>query len=345
MKNKRFIFLLVMIWGLSQLVAAQPATHAPGSLKNLDAGWNWAFKNSEKSTGFYVGYAVERKKDGNVCMGKHSGDKTLYQILHPGKSDEDQVVGIDKLVGILFRYDARPKDRHAFRGIAINSLNQKAHLDELPVFWLGTMENNDSIAFLETCFNRAGPGKNKEEMITAVGVHDPGPKSFGFLKKVLTGNYAEKIRKSAAFWMGTQQSAEAAKVLLKAVYNDKSLEVRENAVFGLYLVERKEADDALVQLARKGKNKELRKKAIFWLGQRAVKRTAELLGDIIEDDTDTDIQKSAVFALSQHPEGVDKLISVAKTHRSLKVRKQAIFWLGQSEDPRALDTILAIIKK
>jgi len=46
-----------------------------------------------------------------------------------------------------------------------------------------------------------------------------------------------------------------------------------------------------------------------------------------------------VFALSPLPkdEGVPKLIQVAQTNRNPAVRKQAIFWLGQSEDARALD--------
>jgi len=36
-------------------------------------------------------------------------------------------------------------------------------------------------------------------------------------------------------------------------------------------------------------------------------------------------------------EGVPKLIEVAKTNRNHEVRKQAMFWLGQSNDPRALE--------
>jgi HEAT repeat protein len=35
-------------------------------------------------------------------------------------------------------------------------------------------------------------------------------------------------------------------------------------------------------------------------------------------------------------EGVPKLIEVARTNRNAEVRKKAIFWLGQSKDPRAL---------
>jgi hypothetical protein len=58
----------------------------------------------------------------------------------------------------------------------------------------------------------------------------------------------------------------------------------------------------------------------------------------VEEDPDLDVKKKAVFGLSQLPndEGVPLLIDVAQTHRHPKVRKQAMFWLGQSGDPRAL---------
>ena len=67
----------------------------------------------------------------------------------------------------------------------------------------------------------------------------------------------------------------------------------------------------------------------------------------IEDDPDTDIKKKAVFALSQLPkdQGVPMLIQVAKTNRNPAVRKQAMFWLGQSNDPRALDFFEQVLKR
>ena len=42
--------------------------------------------------------------------------------------------------------------------------------------------------------------------------------------------------------------------------------------------------------------------------------------------------------LSQRPEarGVPVLIRVATTNRDREIRKKAMFWLGQSDDPRAL---------
>jgi HEAT repeat protein len=61
---------------------------------------------------------------------------------------------------------------------------------------------------------------------------------------------------------------------------------------------------------------------------------------------ETKIQEQAIFALSQLPgkEGVDELIKVAKTHPDAELRKKAIFWLGASGDPRALEVLVEIIK-
>lgn len=90
-----------------------------------------------------------------------------------------------------------------------------------------------------------------------------------------------------------------------------------------------------------------RKDAVFWLGQMAGDKVTSSLAQLATEDTvDRDIRKSAVFALSQRPhdEGVPALIHVARTNRDPAVRKQALFWLGQSDDPRALalfETILS----
>ena len=67
----------------------------------------------------------------------------------------------------------------------------------------------------------------------------------------------------------------------------------------------------------------------------------------IENDPDTAVKKKAVFALSQLPkdEGVLQLMHVADTNTNPVVRKEAIFWLGQSKDPRALEYLEAVLKR
>jgi len=84
---------------------------------------------------------------------------------------------------------------------------------------------------------------------------------------------------------------------------------------------------------------ETRRQAVFWLGQAAGDAAARGLDSITTDERgDLEVRKQAVFALSQRPadEGVPALIRVARTSPSRELRKSALFWLGQSEDPRAL---------
>ena len=84
---------------------------------------------------------------------------------------------------------------------------------------------------------------------------------------------------------------------------------------------------------------ETRKQAVFWLGQAASNAAARGLDSLLADKNgDRSIQEQAVFALSQRPkdEGIPALVRVARTHPDPAIRKKAIFWLGQSDDPRAI---------
>jgi hypothetical protein len=84
---------------------------------------------------------------------------------------------------------------------------------------------------------------------------------------------------------------------------------------------------------------ETRRSAVFWLGQAAGAVTAGTLDSIAGDSTgDREVRKQAVFALSQRSgnDGVPILLRIARTSPDPELRKTALFWLGQSEDPRAL---------
>jgi HEAT repeats len=97
----------------------------------------------------------------------------------------------------------------------------------------------------------------------------------------------------------------------------------------------------LLRIARNTRlNEETRRQSVFWLGQAAGEAAARGLDSIVRqgDQNDLEVRKHAVFALSQRPpeEGVPALIRIARTNRDPELRKTALFWLGQSEDPRAI---------
>jgi hypothetical protein len=85
--------------------------------------------------------------------------------------------------------------------------------------------------------------------------------------------------------------------------------------------------------------RETRKNAIFWLGQAAGDAATEGLGEIVYDTSgDGEVRESAIFALSQlsGEAGVPILIDIVRTHPDPSLKKKAIFWLGQSDDPRVV---------
>jgi hypothetical protein len=84
-----------------------------------------------------------------------------------------------------------------------------------------------------------------------------------------------------------------------------------------------------------------RHEATFWLAQFAAGKLdgrGETLAITDEDDDRDDPKSSAIFALSQlrNREGVEPLLRIARTNREARLRRKALFWLGESGDPRAI---------
>jgi hypothetical protein len=105
---------------------------------------------------------------------------------------------------------------------------------------------------------------------------------------------------------------------------------------------------ALLRLARTpAVPEETRRQAVFWLAEAAGAAAAPTLDSIAGDSTgDREVRKQAVFALSQRSgnEGVPALLRIARTNPDPELRKTALFWLGQSEDPRALALFEEILR-
>lgn len=105
----------------------------------------------------------------------------------------------------------------------------------------------------------------------------------------------------------------------------------------------------LLEIARDTRiGEDTRRQAVFWVGQAAGDAAVKGLDSLVGNsgsDSDIEVRKHAVFALSQRPadEGVPVLIRIARTNRHPEVRRMALFWLGQSEDPRALSLFEEIL--
>jgi len=216
---------------------------------------------------------------------------------------------------------------------------------ETPLFWLGSVESDESISFLADLIED-GSYELRKDLVFVCSLHN-SPKVYDTLKGIALGKYETKIRKNAIFWLGTLKDKKSIDCLKDLSKRIKDTELRKQIVFAFQLSDEDEAMAELIRMAKTESNREVKENAIFWLGQKASKECIKALKEVVEESEDIDLKGRAVFAISQLPrdKAVPMLIDIAKTNQSPSVRKKAMFWLGQTGDERALKFFEEILLK
>jgi hypothetical protein len=115
----------------------------------------------------------------------------------------------------------------------------------------------------------------------------------------------------------------------------------DHAVMGAAIADSSSSWRRMLDIARDNTASEAARKAtLFWVSQEAGAVATAGLGSVAMDDgAETAVRSDALFFLAQRPhgEGVPGLIKVAQESKSAKLRKDAIWHLSQSHDPRAMD--------
>lgn len=139
--------------------------------------------------------------------------------------------------------------------------------------------------------------------------------------------------------LGPVPAAEAARWLLDLA-RTADAPVAERAIMGAVLADSVTAWPELLRIAKDGGRPErVRASAVFWVGQAAAdSATRGLVAIVGTDTTDREVRSAALFAISQQRSdvAVPTLIAIARSNRDPEIRRRAMFWLGQSRDPRAL---------
>lgn len=195
-------------------------------------------------------------------------------------------------------------------------------------------DRNEDIEFDEICY--PGPGRLVVQRRSGKTVS---------LRFYVGGRWRAS---STAIDLGMAAAPDVASYLVSLVQSGTG-DIAEKAVFPATLADSANVWPAFIRLARDNtRPRKAREQVVFWLGQAAGdSATAHLNSIALDNGIEREIRKQAVFALSQRPreEGIPALISIARTNRDPELRKNALFWLGQSHDPRALDLFEELILK
>jgi len=227
--------------------------------------------------------------------------------------------------------------------VARNDPDQEVR--EQAVFWLSQVPG--STPLLEEILKGNAEEDIKEKALFSISQQNE-PRAQQVLRDfALRESEDSDLREKAIFWLGQRRSTENTE-FLRALYSRLTNEdLKEKVLFSLSQQRGAGNEQWLMSIVVNPKEDiELRKKALFWAGQSGV-ATSELAG-LYDRLADAEIKDHLIFVLSQRQGDAaanNKLFDIAKNEKDSELRKKAIFWLGQSRDPRAQQFLLDLINK
>jgi HEAT repeat protein len=184
----------------------------------------------------------------------------------------------------------------------------------------------------------------RERAVFWIGTYDE-PEALTTLRRLATDeSLDEDERGSAIIALGRDDMSDHDVDWLRSIYPNLSEKLRDNVFLAVSRSDSPRASGWLASVVEDNRQTEhTRQQAMFWLGQgRGPTQDLVRLYDRLSEPS---LRSHYTFVLSQRRdrEAVDKLMDVAQHDPDRSVRHQALFWLGQSKDPRAIAFIRDLI--
>jgi len=210
------------------------------------------------------------------------------------------------------------------------------------VFWLAHATDQDVSAYLEALAMDDGiPMDVREAAVFGLSQSD-GSKAGPALRRIAMSTAPTELRENAVFWLGQSGDPQAVEFLIELARGSGPL--AEKAVFGLSQHDSPEANRALKALViDPNVTADVRENAIFWLGQSDDDGNVDFLREVYQELDDPDLKEKVIFSMSQvgGDDAVTWLLAVAGDRdEPTDVRKNALFWAGQTEGAR--DRLIAL---
>ena len=251
--------------------------------------------------------------------------------------------GLRRKAVFLVSQKATDQSANILMSVARNDPDQDVR--EQAVFWLSQVAG--STGLLEEILKGNGDEGIKEKALFSLSQQDE-PRAQQVLRDfALRESENADLREKAIFWLG-QRSGKDNTEFLRSLYTRLTNEdLKEKVLFSLSQQSGAGNEQWLMNVAANSKeDMELRKKALFWAGQSGVPMS-ELVG-FYNRMNESEMKEQMIFVFSQRENdkaAMDKLFDIAKNEKDPELRKKAIFWLGQSRDPRVQQFLMDLINR
>jgi HEAT repeat protein len=212
---------------------------------------------------------------------------------------------------------------------------------------LSMLENGAGIDALLDLARRGDPAVRKSAVFW-LGQSDD-PRGRALVRTVVSDvNETEEIRGAAVFALGQGENASGADAaFLRAVFPRlPTTRLKDRVLMAMAQSDAPENARWLLAQARDDQQSlEVRKKAAFWAGQGNAQLSD--LASLYATTNEPELREHLIFILSQRNEeaATDALLRIARSDDDRQMRRKALFWLAQKNDPRVTKLIAELVAR
>src|SRR5688572_5298022 len=269
----------------------------------------------------------------------------IRQVL--AKRDECSIALREKAVFLLSQ--KRSADTEALL-IDVVRNDPASSVREQAVFWMGQVKTDRAAALLEEIVTASPDQDLRKKAIHALHEHGSARAAAMLRRLAESAQTPEEVREQAIFWIGqrrSQENADFLRSLFARLGSDERREdLRKKVMFSLSQMRGFGNDRWLLGIAVDEANSvELRGHALFTAGQAGIPGSE--LAALYDRLSNAEVKEKLIWVMSESRDRVatDKLVEIAQRDSDLEMRKKALFWLGQKNDPRVRQILLDILTK
>lgn len=213
--------------------------------------------------------------------------------------------------------------------------------DGARVTWIGGIDEKRGLDWLES----AAKTDDDHSALYALAIYRgkaAGKRLYSLAKA------DDDMSENAIFWLGNSRGEQGFRLLRQLLTDLPTGDTRRQINFALSQNSSAEAAKLLSEIARTDDDPEQRGEAMFWLAQEYPQQAQDWLLEVINTEQNEDVLEQAVFAISQLPGKVGDmmLLELAQDdQKSRTVRRQAIFWLANSDSDSSVAALTELLTR
>jgi HEAT repeat protein len=213
------------------------------------------------------------------------------------------------------------------------------------IFWLSQSNEERVFDFLRELATTSDDKQMLDAAIQGIG-QSRNPKARQLLSELARSAPSSETRRAAILSLAIHGGEASLDELLSLYDSETNQEVKKQLLLALFMSNKPRARTKLLEVARSEPNIELRKASILWVAQGGNEQAIDMLAQLYDGEANEGVKEQLIMSmsLSRNKTALRKLMEIAKNSPSVELRKKAIFWLGQSNDPEAKKFIEDILK-